>query len=153
MENEHFKIVLSSTADAGAAYDAINRVWAWWTENLEGSTLKTQDVFTVRFGETFVSFRVLELREGRSIHWEVTDCYLHWLADKHEWKGTRLLWEITPTAGGSTIDFTHWGLIPGLECYADCAKGWTFYASESLCQLLQDGKGLPKRKQPSPQTA
>ena len=38
---------------------------------------------------------------------------------------------------------THVGLVPGIECYEDCEKGWDFYIKESLFKFLTEGKGLP----------
>jgi hypothetical protein len=38
---------------------------------------------------------------------------------------------------------THIGLVPGVECYEDCKKGWNFYVGESLFRWMTEGKGLP----------
>jgi hypothetical protein len=42
------------------------------------------------------------------------------------------------------IDFTHVGLLPGIECYNDCSKGWNFFIKESLFKFITEGKGLPE---------
>lgn len=79
-QNYHCGITANSTANK--AIKNINRVYAWWTENFEGHSEKLNDIFTVRFGETFVTFKVIEVIAGKKIVWQVTDCHLHWLKDK-----------------------------------------------------------------------
>jgi hypothetical protein len=37
---------------------------------------------------------------------------------------------------------THAGLVPGVECYGNCEKGWDFYVGESLLRLLTENTGL-----------
>ena len=143
-QNYHCSITANSTANK--AVENINRVNAWWTENFEGHSEKLNDIFTVRFGETFVTFKVMEVIAGKKIVWQVTDCYLHWLKDKKEWNDTQLLWEISTNDNLAQIDFTHFGLAPGIECYDNCVKGWDQYIKGSLLKLITEGKGLPERK-------
>jgi len=38
----------------------------------------------------------------------------------------------------------HEGLVPAIACYADCRKGWDFYITKSLQQLLDGGRGMPE---------
>lgn len=73
------------------ATERINRVADWWTASVTGASGKVGDAFTVRLGETFVDFAVVELLPSKRIVWQVTDCNLQWLEDKKEWKGTRLV--------------------------------------------------------------
>ena len=74
------------------------------------------------------------------------DCYKHWLKDKKEWQGTTMSWEISAEKNGTQINFTHIGLVPGIECYNGCEKAWDFYVKQSLFQLLTEGKGIPELK-------
>jgi hypothetical protein len=55
-------------------------------------------------------------------------------------------WEIAPANNGTQINFTHIGLVPGIECYNGCEKAWNFYVNESLLKLLTEGKGIPELK-------
>jgi hypothetical protein len=64
------------------AFDKISRVSDWWTTGVEGKSQSIGDEFTVRFGDTFVKFRVIELVPGKSAAWEVIDCNLHWISNK-----------------------------------------------------------------------
>ena len=131
---------------AAVAHERVNRVSEWWTESFKGRSQAPGDTFTVRFGATFVDFRVAEVLPTKRAVWQVTDCHLHWLNDKKEWNGTRLGWEISSDGGETTrLRMTHVGLVPGIECYGSCEIGWDFYVGESLLKLLTDGKGLPDR--------
>ena len=136
-------VVKTSTMEA---FNNVNRVSAWWTENLEGDSASLNGVFTVHFGETFVTFKVVEFVPGQKTVWLVTDCYLHWLSDKTEWKNTRVSIDITGNNSQATISFNHIGIRPGIECYDTCVKGWDQYVKTSLFKLITEGKGQPEKK-------
>ena len=144
MSNLDYHSSIRVNVSAKKAYQDISRVSAWWAANLEGKTQNPGDSFTVRFGETFVTFKILEAVADKKIVWKVIDCNLHWLKDKEEWKDTRINWEILAQSNGTEINFTHFGLVPGIECYRDCEKGWNFFVKESLFKLITEGKGLPE---------
>lgn len=144
MRTEDYHSVITARISAEKAFQNINHVWEWWTTDFEGSSQNLNDLFTVRFGETFVTFKVVESIPSKKIAWLVTDCYLHWLKDKKEWKNTQLDWKISSKGDATRIDFTHVGLVPEIECYNDCKKGWNFYSKESLKSLLTEGKGMPE---------
>jgi hypothetical protein len=122
---------------------AIDNVSGWWTTNVKGNSEKSNDVFTVHFGETFITLQIVAHLPGKKIVWEVIDCYKHWLKDKKEWKGTKINWEISIEKNVTQIHFTHIGLVPGIECYNGCEKAWNFYINESFLKLLNEGKGQP----------
>jgi len=125
------------------AFDAINRVSEWWTNSVEGSSEALGDEFTVRFGDTFVTMKIVESIAEKKVVWLVTDCLLHWLQDKKEWLGTRMVFELIPENGATTVSMTHEGLVPQVECYENCETGWNFYIKESLRRLVTEKKGAP----------
>ena len=125
------------------AFDAIANVRGWWTESFKGSAKSLNDVFSVQFGDTFVDFKIVECTPERRVVWRVTDCNLHWLADKQEWKGTQVVWDIVPVGNATEIVMTHIGLIPEIECFENCKQGWNFFVGESLLKLLTEKKGMP----------
>jgi hypothetical protein len=77
---------------------------------------------------------------------------LHWLKDTTEWNGTSVVWDLSSHGGKTTLTMTHRGLVPGIECYETCEKGWNFYLEKSLFKFLADGEGLPERAEKKPQT-
>jgi len=140
-KNYHSSIAVGITADQ--AYANIANVAGWWTKSFRGSAQKMGDTFTIQFGETKVAFEITEATPGKKIVWKVTDCYLHWLNNKTEWNGTGVVWELTPQNNSTRIDMTHVGLVPGIECYETCEKGWDQYVTGSLYKLVTEGKGQP----------
>ena len=145
-QNYHCHFTAGNTARE--AFTSITHVGGWWTANLEGATEKLNDVFQVRFGETFSIIKIIEIVPDKKIVWEVMDCYLHFLKDKSEWKGTRLLWEVEAHTGSTEVRMTHIGLVPEIECYNNCKKGWDYYVKTSLFELLTQGKGRPDTDKP-----
>ncbi len=92
-----------------------------------------------------MTHKIIEVVPDKKVVWQVTDCYLHWLKDKKEWKGTRMSFEVSTKNNSTQINFTHIGLVPEIECYDGCAKGWNQYVKESLFKLITEGKGLPDK--------
>ena len=147
MENQDYHATIMVSQAANEVFTAINSVPKWWTEKLEGSSGKLNDVFTVDFGDTnFVTHKLIEVIPGKKIVWLVTDCYLSWFTDKTEWKNTKMVFEIAATGNQTQIDFTHIGLLPDLECFDICRKGWDQYVKDSLFKLITEGKGQPQKK-------
>jgi hypothetical protein len=143
MKNQDFNCSITANVSAEEAMEAISQVSVWWAKNFTGSAEKLNDEFTVTFGDTFVSFKVTELVPEAKVVWTATDCYLPWLNDKTEWTGTKVIFELSTENGETTIHFTHQGLLPEVECYDMCVKGWTQYIPGSLLALLKEGVGQP----------
>jgi hypothetical protein len=146
MKKQDYSTSFLAKKNAKDVLNAINHVSGWWTENVEGSSGNLNDIFTVRFAETFVTFRITEFIPEKKAAWLVTDCYLHWLTDKKEWMDTQILFEISEQGDSTRVNFTHVGLVPEIECYNDCVKGWDQYIKNSLYKLVTEGKGQPERK-------
>jgi hypothetical protein len=136
----HAQILVNTSAKE--AFKHIANVPAWWAKHFEGSARRLHDVFTVRFGETFVRFSISESVPDQKIVWKVEDCHLHWLKDKKEWNGTEIVWKVSSRDGSTAIDMTHVGLNPDVECFENCQQGWNHYIKVSLFKLITEGHGL-----------
>ena len=144
MGKKNFNCSIIVKTNAIETIEAINRVNEWWVKNIEGKAEKLDDVFGVRFNkEAFVTFKVTEFIIDTKIVWTVTDCYLPWLKDQTEWNDTQAVFEISNENDMTKINFTHVGLIPEIECYDMCVKGWEQYVKGSLANLLNEGVGQP----------
>ena len=143
MSGRDYSAMITANIAAQEATERINRAADWWTANFTGASGKVGDDFTVRFGETFVDFAVVELVPARRIVWRVTDCNLHFIEDKKEWKDTRVVFVISSEGSATIVSMTHAGLVPGAECYEVCRKGWNFCITESLQRLLAENQGMP----------
>jgi hypothetical protein len=142
MSQQDYAAVITADKTPAELFDAVCRVSDWWTRNLEGDTRGLHSVFTIRFGKTFVTFRLIEWIPEQKVTWEVIDSFLDFVHDGQEWQHTTLEWEIVP--GG--VRMTHVGLVPTVECFENCRQGWDHYIKTSLAQLLTQGEGVPEKK-------
>jgi hypothetical protein len=89
--------------------------------------------------------KLVEVIPNKKIVWLVTDSTLYWLQkDKHEWTNTKMIFEITTTGDKTVLNFTHEGLIPEMECYAMCEKGWTMIIKSWLFHFITNGTSSPE---------
>ena len=139
-------LTLSFTVDQSpeAVFAAINNVRAWWSGEIDGETTHLGDVFTYRYKDVHrTTQRISEFVPNRKVVWNVTDAQLNFVADKSEWNGTDIIFEITPKNGRTELRFTHRGLVPAFECYDGCSGAWGFYINDSLRNLIVTGQGQP----------
>lgn len=144
MNQQNYQSSIAADITPAEAFDSINHVNEWWAKNFEGHSQKLNDVFTVRFGETFVTFKISEVIRNKKIVWQVMDCNLHWLQNKTEWNGTSIMFEISPMGDSTQVTMTHIGLVPGIECFEQCERGWNHFIKESLFKLLTEHEGVPR---------
>lgn len=144
MEKQDYTISLTVNGSAHDVFNSINNVTAWWTGDLEGSSQKLGDEFTVRFDDVHVSTqKLIEVIPDQKVVWLVTKSKLNFIEDQQEWDNTTISFEIIGQDNKTQIHFTHTGLVPEIECYNDCAKGWDYFIKGSLFKLLTEGKGTP----------
>jgi hypothetical protein len=144
MKTKDFTYSITVKVTAKEAMKAISQVNKWWAKDFKGKAAKLNDTFSVYFGDTFVDFKISECVPGKTITWLVSDCNLHWIKTKKEWKGTECIWTVTEKNGKTKIDFVHKGLTPDVECYESCKPGWTHHIKDSLLKLCDEGKGFPE---------
>lgn len=139
---------------------AIRDVRGWWSENLIGTGAELDDefVFTddaqypgetsrTKRGIRFCRFRVVELTPDRIV-WHAVDSELTFIDDHHEWTDTQVVFDIAAAAGGTDLRLTHIGLTAASECFDACSRGWSFYVTTSIPQLVTDGFGQPIPRYP-----
>jgi hypothetical protein len=136
-----------ANASAEEAMKKISQVNLWWKKDFYGSAEKLNDTFTVPFGElngekSFVDFTISELVPNKKVTWKVTDCYLPWFKDKKEWNNTEVVFKLSEGNGNTKIDFTHIGLVPKVECYEACEKGWDGHVTKDLEKFINKGKAI-----------
>ncbi len=84
---------------------------------------------------------------SRKVVWRVVDAHINFVADKTEWKGTDIVFEIARKGDKTELRFTHAGLVPAFECYGECSNAWGFYVNGSLRRLIKTGKGQPNEEE------
>ena len=148
MKQQDYHIRITVDADAHEVFESFNNVTLWWTENLEGSSQKLNDEFTVRFGDVHYSKqKLVEMVPDKKVVWLVKDSKLNFIKDKQEWTNTKIIFEIRTQNNQTQINFTHVGLVPDIECYHACSDAWSQYIQGSLLSLINTGKGKPTRKE------
>ena len=144
MKKQNYNVSITVNATAQEAFKSINNVTKWWTENLEGSSQKLNDEFTVQFGDVHYSKqKLVEVVPGKKVVWLVTDSKLNFLKDKQEWTNTKISFELSKLDDRTQIHFTHMGLVPEIECFDACSNAWSQYIQGSLLNLITTGKGQP----------
>lgn len=147
MGRKNFESRITANISADEAINKISKVPEWWGINFSGDSEKQNDNFVVRMGgDSFFNFTVSELIPNKRVVWLVTDCYMPWYADKKEWAGTKLIFDLFEKNGVTTLNFTHEGLTPEIECYKDCETGWTHWIKTSLYSYFTTGKGQFKKR-------
>ncbi|WP_353145369.1 SRPBCC domain-containing protein [Chryseobacterium sp.] len=146
---DHYSSTLEIKATTDKVYEALTRkIPLWWSEMFEGSSEQTNDIFTIRFGDSiYKTMRVKEAIPNSRICWHVEDSRIAIpsLKNQTEWIGTAIVWEMKQNENSSLLQLTHIGLQPSIECYEICSDGWKQFIN-SLKVFLETGKGNPYLK-------
>ncbi|HEX9503321.1 MAG TPA: SRPBCC domain-containing protein [Patescibacteria group bacterium] len=126
------------------AFNAINNVRGWWSEEIEGSTDKLNDEFTYRYEDVhYCQMKLIEVIPNKKVVWLVKYNYFNFTKDKSEWTGTKISFEISEKDKKTQIRFAHLGLVREFECFELCSNAWSQYIRQSLLSLIATGKGQP----------
>jgi len=148
MNTQDYAVSITVDATPQEAFENINSVTKWWTENLEGNSKELNDEFSVQFGDVHYSKqKLIEVIPGKKVVWLVIDSKLNFLQDKQEWTGTKISFEISERDEKTRVKFTHHGLVPAIQCFDACSNAWGEYIHQSLSQLINTGKGQPTPKE------
>jgi len=147
MNNQNFTTTILVDQSPKEAFNAINNVRGWWSENIEGGTEKRNDVFTYRVKDLHqCTMKLIEIIPNEKVVWLTLDNYFNFTENQTEWIDTKVSFEVDEKDGKTQIRFTHIGLIPTHECYQICENAWTGYIQGSLHDLITTGKGHPNPK-------
>jgi hypothetical protein len=125
-------------------FQAVNNVRGWWSEEIEGSSEKLNDVFNYHYEDLHrCQMKLIEVVPDKKVVWLVVENYFSFTEDEKEWKDTKVVFEISEVNNKTQLRLTHFGLVPEYECYDICKDGWTNYIHKSLFKLITTGKGFP----------
>ncbi|WP_299042888.1 hypothetical protein [uncultured Tateyamaria sp.] len=119
----------------------------WWSTRVD----RGADGFTVRFNNSHATFAFDPGATQDRFAWTCTDAHMimDGVDDVAEWKGTRLIWQITPSDGGSMVTLTHQGLGPHIACFDICQRGWQRFFEISLRDHLNGASAQPETSRPA----
>ena len=147
MQNQNFTTTLLVNQTPEEVFNAINNPRKWWSEEIEGSTNKLNDVFNYHYTDVHsCTVKLIEVVPDKKLVWKILDNHFNFTKDKTEWIDTKVSFEISRQDDKTQLVFTHIGLVPEYECYDACHQGWTHYIQNSLKSLIETGKGLPNAK-------
>jgi hypothetical protein len=148
MKNPSFTTMFSVDQTPLEAFNAINNVRGWWSEEIEGSPNTLGDEFTYRYKDAhYCKLKLIEVIPDKKVVWLVLDNHFNFTEDESEWKGTKITFEVSKKDGQTEVHFTHLGLVPEYECYGVCSNAWGSYINGSLRSLITTGKGRPNPKE------
>ncbi len=146
MTQQDFSTTILVDQTPEEVFDAINNVRGWWSGEVDGSTDKLGAEFTYRYKDIHRSTqKITEFVPGKKVVWHIVDSNLNFVANKTEWNGTDVVFEISRKGDKTELRFTHVGLNPAFQCYGGCSGAWGSYINESLRNLITKGKGQPNK--------
>ena len=148
MKDQNFTTAFTVNQTPEAAFAAITNVRGWWSEEIDGGTARQGDEFYYHHKDVHESWmKLVEVIPNSKVEWLVKENHFSFTKDKSEWRGTHIVFEITPKNGKTELRFTHVGLVPEYECYEVCQEAWSNYIKHSLYNLITRGKGSPNPKE------
>lgn len=146
MTTTDFSLTLTTVRTPEEVFKAITNVRGWWSgyysEEIEGGSERPGDEFTFRAGDGvhYSKQKLVEVIPDKKLVWLVTESELSFVERKHEWTGTRIIFDIFEKEDRTELVFTHEGLNPDFECYEACAPTWTQYLQNKLLPLINSAK-------------
>lgn len=148
MTTANFTTTISVDNSAQEVFHAINNVRAWWSEEIEGKTDLLNEEWNYHYQDVHrCKLKTIELIPNKKVVWEVVDNYFSFTKDKDEWKGNKIVFEISEANRKTHLKVTQIGLVPAYECYDICENAWNTYIQKSLFGLITKGVGQPNGKE------
>lgn len=132
-KKEHYSYTFKTSKTQDEVFQLLLDVKQWWSglyeETITGKSDKINDEFTFTAGKGMhnTTQRLVELVPDKKVAWLVTNSNLTFLKDTSEWRGTVIRFDIDAGKDGTTVTFTHEGLMPQIECFENCSSAWTGY--------------------------
>jgi hypothetical protein len=118
-------------------FDAANNVPGWWSQNIEGRTVKLGSEFNYNYEDVHrCTIKIVEFEANKKVVWLVEDNYFSFIEDETEWNGTIISFDIAKKGKQTETRFTHAGLNPDIECFDGCSDAWISYIKGALRDLI-----------------
>lgn len=144
MSESNFSTGFTVDNTPAEVFAAVLNPRGWWSAGIEGVTDRSGEDFVFQVpGVHYSQIKVTELVPGERVVWRVVEATMLFVADRDEWTGTEIRFEISPSDSGTELRFTHDGLVPSVECYDACSNAWGQYIGGSLRNFVTTGVGSP----------
>lgn len=148
MENKDFTTTLLVNQSPQEVFNAINNIRGWWSENINGDTNALNAEFLYHYKDVHIcKMRIIEFIPNKKVVWLVLENQFNFTKDQNEWKGDKIVFEISEKEEQTQLQLTQIGLTPNVECFNVCKDAWTSYIHGSLKDLITTGKGKPNTKE------
>jgi hypothetical protein len=145
--SSNFTTTILVDKPAKEVFNDINNVRGWWSEEITGITNKLDEEWEYHYQDVHrCKLKTIEFVPGKKVVWLVNDNYFSFTKDKDEWKGNKIIFELTEKDNKTQLQFTQVGLVPEYECYDICENAWATYIQKSLYSLITTGTGQPNGK-------
>jgi hypothetical protein len=124
----------SSLDNVYQALTTVDGLSGWWTSDTHGEN-KVGGVLQFRFGNGGFDMKVLELKPGEHVLWQVVD-------GPEEWLGTKVSFDLKQNGDWIVVLFKHQSWKAPVEFMHHCSTKWAVFLL-SLKSLLETGKGAP----------
>jgi len=148
MTSLHYSTTILVEQSPEEVFNAVTNVRGWWSEEIEGGTQRQNDEFLYHYKDVHIcKMKLVEVVPGKKVVWLVLDNHFNFTKDESEWKGNKIIFQISKKGNETQLTFTQEGLVPEYECYNVCHDAWTSYIQGSLRSLITTGKGKPNPKE------
>ncbi len=148
MTNTSFSSTILVDKPIEHAFRSIQNFRGWWSEEIEGQTDKTGEIFFYHYKDVHLcKIQLTEVMPDKKLVYQVIENEFNFTKDKTEWINTRLIFELSAENSKTRIVFTHEGLTPAYECYPVCQDAWSSYIQGSLKDFIETGTGKPNGKE------
>ena len=96
MSATNFTTTIKVDQSPEEVFNAITNVRGWWSEEIEGNTIKLNDEFEYHYEDVHrCKVKLIEVIQNKKIVWLVEKNYFKFTEDKTEWTGTKPTFEIS----------------------------------------------------------
>jgi uncharacterized protein YndB with AHSA1/START domain len=129
------RVGIKATPDAVyTALTTIKGLSGWWTSDTRGEPAAGGTI-QFRFGEHRTDVKVLDLKRGELVLWEVLDA-------NAEWIGTKIRFELQQQGDVTFVRFTHENWKNPTDFMRHCSTKWAVFLV-SLKGMIEAGAGAP----------
>ncbi|MDE5492776.1 SRPBCC domain-containing protein [Elizabethkingia meningoseptica] len=148
MDNKSYSTEFYVSQTPHECFQAIKNFRGWWSEDIEGVTDKLNETFFYHYKDIHLSkLKLSDEVPDKKLVYDVVDNQFSFTQNKNEWRGTKLVFEVSEHNGKTKVKFTHDGLISEEECYEVCTDAWGNYINNSLQHFISTGRGEPNPKE------